>query len=69
MIRGLFVFSSVVVFSAVFWQVLLRDVLYITLGIGRMIQTLDEFPYTCRKIEDERLTGCEDLWLDDEARM
>ena len=63
-------FGSVfVLVGAALWQVMLRDLVFVTLGIGRVIQNIDEFPYTCRVIQDERLTGCEDLWLDDEKRM
>ena len=70
MLRGLLIFGSVLtVFGATLWQLLLRDAFFITLGVGRVIQTLDEFPYTCRLIPDERLIGCEDLWLDDENRL
>jgi hypothetical protein len=70
MARGVFVVgSALAVFSAVLWQLLLRDFVYITLGVGRVIQSVDEFPYKCRKITDKRLSGCEDIWLDDQERM
>lgn len=61
--------SAFALFGAMFWQIFLRDALYITFGLGRAIQSIDDFPYQCRKITDKRLSGCEDLWLDDEQRM
>ena len=60
--------ALVVACLAAFYQLLLKDLLTISLGVGRVIQTIDEFPYTCRRLEHPRLEGCEDLWLDDEAR-
>lgn len=70
MARGVFVFGSAfAVFGAVLWQLLLRDLLYVLYGFGRATQTVDEFPYNCRKITDKRLSGCEDIWLDDQERM
>ncbi|KAF1968561.1 calcium-dependent phosphotriesterase [Bimuria novae-zelandiae CBS 107.79] len=70
MSRRPFIFGSLLVaFGAAVWQLMVRDALLIVLGIGRVIQTVDEFPYTCRTIDDERLTACEDLWLDDEQRI
>ncbi|KAJ4288959.1 hypothetical protein N0V90_011301 [Kalmusia sp. IMI 367209] len=68
--HSLFIFSSVLaVFGAALWQLLLKDGLFVTLGVWRVVQTIDEFPYACRKVAKERLSGCEDLWLDDDARV
>lgn len=70
MLRGFLVYGSTfAALGAALWQYFLRDALFVTLGIGRVIQNIDEFPYTCRIIPDERLTACEDMWLDDENRM
>ncbi|KAJ4354315.1 uncharacterized protein N0V89_006050 [Didymosphaeria variabile] len=70
MARGLLIFGSAfAVFGAVLWQLLLKDLLFIVLGVGRVVQPLEDFPYKCRKITDKRLTGCEDMWLDDQERM
>ena len=70
MLRGLFIAGSiVVVLGAAFWQLLLRDFLHVTQGVGRIVQNLDDFSYQCRVIEDERLTACEDLWLDHQERL
>ncbi|KAF2450346.1 hypothetical protein P171DRAFT_439012 [Karstenula rhodostoma CBS 690.94] len=70
MARGVFVFGSAfALFGAVLWQLLLRDLLFVTIGLRRVTQTVDEFPYKCRKIIDKRLSGCEDIWLDDQERI
>lgn len=70
MFRKILILSSAfALFGAVLWQVTFRDLVHTTLGIGREIQKIDDFPYRCRKITDNRLTACEDLWLDDQERM
>ncbi|KAF2789233.1 calcium-dependent phosphotriesterase [Melanomma pulvis-pyrius CBS 109.77] len=61
--------SAFVLLSAAFYQLFLKDVLFVTLGIGRLVQPIENFPYSCRRIEHERLAACEDIWLDDEARV
>ena len=54
----------------VFYQLFLKDFLFTTVGVGRVIQPLADFPYTCRRVQSgEQLEGCEDLWLDEEARV
>jgi hypothetical protein len=58
-----------VAWGATFYQFYLRDLFSTTFGIGRVIQSLDEFPYECRRLQHPRLEACEDLWLDDEARV
>lgn len=59
----------VVALSGVLWQWYLKDVLLLTVGVGRVIQPIEDFPYSCRRINHERLEGCEDLWLDDKERV
>ena len=54
--------------AAAFYQLFLRDFLFVLVGVGRTIQPLQDFPYTCRRIKHEALQACEDLWLDDEGR-
>ncbi|KAF2639464.1 calcium-dependent phosphotriesterase [Massarina eburnea CBS 473.64] len=70
MLRGLFATGSVlaVLFASVY-QLWLKEVLTVTVGVGRVIQNIDEFPYQCRRLEHKRLEACEDLWLDNEARV
>ena len=58
-----------VVLVALFYQWYLKDILFVSAGLGRVMQPIEDFPYNCRRIRHERLEGCEDLWLDDEARV
>lgn len=70
MLRDLFISGSVlIVLNAAFYQLWLKEVLEVTVGVGRVTQNIEEFPYKCRRIEHKRLEACEDLWLDDEARV
>ncbi|CAM1510669.1 Fc.00g010040.m01.CDS01 [Cosmosporella sp. VM-42] len=39
------------------------------LGIGRVIEPLSNFPYTCRRIEHPRMEACEDIWLSQSTRQ
>lgn len=61
-------FALVVAFGAFFYQFHIKDLLTITFGVGRVMQSIDEFPFDCRRIEHPRLEACEDIWLDDEER-
>jgi len=60
--------SSALLWFAVLWQSFLNDFLFITLGVGRKIQKIDDFPYTCKRIRSLLLESCEDMWLDEEGR-
>ncbi|KAF4629818.1 hypothetical protein G7Y89_g8324 [Cudoniella acicularis] len=57
------------VILGVFFQLYLKEVLFIVIGVGRQMQSIDEFPYRCRRLVHKQLEGCEDLWLDDEERV
>jgi hypothetical protein len=61
-------FALVVAWGASFYQLYLKELLTTTFGVGRVIQSIDEFPYTCRRLEHPQLEACEDIWLDDEGR-
>lgn len=62
-------YALVVAWGASFYQFMLKDLFATTYGFGRVIQSIDDFPYACRRLEHERLEGCEDLWLDNKARV
>lgn len=62
-------YSAVVAWSAATYQFLIKDLFTVTLGLGRVVQSIDEFPYSCRRIEHSQLEACEDLWLDEEERI
>lgn len=55
---------------AIFYEFFLKDILFISIGIGRVLQPIEDFPYSCRKIygSENILQSCEDLWIDDEGR-
>jgi hypothetical protein len=56
-------------FGAVFWQLFLRDAIYIGFGLGREVQPISDFPYRCHRISgDPNVQACEDMWLDQTTR-
>ena len=59
---------GVLLFAGV-WPLYLRDFIFVSLGIRRVIQPIEDFPYSCRRIRHERLEGCEHMWIDNEARV
>ena len=65
--------SAIVLLSGILYQFRLQGFIHTTLGIGRIIQPLTDFPYHCRQItlanSERKLEGCEDLWLDHERRQ
>ena len=50
------------------YQWYFKDLLWVSLGLRRKMQVIEDFPYSCRRIRHELLEGCEDIWLDNEAR-
>lgn len=54
---------------AVLYQLYLKELVFDIVGIGRVLQPIEDFPYSCRRIQHEYLEGCEVMWLDDEARV
>ncbi|RYP53929.1 hypothetical protein DL768_001241 [Monosporascus sp. mg162] len=61
--------TLVVLLAAVAYQIQLPRLLTVVFGLGRKIEPLSSFPYTCRRIEDERLQACEDMWLSERSRQ
>jgi hypothetical protein len=62
-------YAAVVAWGASLYQFFLKDFLAVTVGLGRVVQTIDEFPFECRRLVHERLEACEDLWIDEEKRV
>ena len=58
---------GVLLFAGIY-PLFLHDLLFVSLGIRRVIQPIEDFPYLCRRIRHERLEGCEHMWLDNDAR-
>ncbi|KAK4507922.1 hypothetical protein PRZ48_001657 [Zasmidium cellare] len=61
--------TIVAVVVAVFYQLFLKTLIFVGMGVGRHVQPISDFPYQCRKIQDERLQACEDMWLSEETRQ
>ncbi|MCJ1307933.1 hypothetical protein MMC25_001581 [Agyrium rufum] len=55
-------------FGGIFWENYLKEILFAVGGIGRALQPISEFPYSCRRLQDEGLEACEDMWLDNGER-
>ena len=62
------IFASLAILCGVFYQVVLKDVLFNTFGVGRTYQMIEEFPYDCRRLGHPLLESCEDLAFDAEGR-
>lgn len=58
-----------VVLFGVLYMLWLEEVLFDVIGVTRVIQPIEDFPYNCRRINHERLEACEDLWLDNQERV
>ena len=55
--------------AAVLYQLVFKELLFTTIGVGRVIEPIENFPYTCKRVVHDRLEACEDLWLDEDARV
>jgi hypothetical protein len=60
--------SSAILRGAVLRQGFLSDFVFITLGIGRQVQRIEDISYTCEQIRFLLLESCEAMWLDEEGR-
>lgn len=58
-----------VAFIAIFYQFWLKEYLFDTLGVGRVSESIENFPWNCRRLVDKELEGCEDLSLDVDGRV
>jgi hypothetical protein len=59
-----------VLIAAAVYQGILKTTLFVTLGVGREVQPISDFPaYQCRRIHDPKLQACEDMWLSEETRQ
>ncbi|KAH8803297.1 hypothetical protein F5884DRAFT_805042 [Xylogone sp. PMI_703] len=52
-----------VAFGAVIYQLYLKRFLFTTMGVGRAMEPLSSFNYTCERISDVGLEACEDMWI------
>ncbi|KAK0375326.1 hypothetical protein CLIM01_07325 [Colletotrichum limetticola] len=67
-----FILQTSIIFTVILGvalQLVLKDPIWLGLGIGKESQPLSDFPYSCRRIEDPRLQACEDMWLSEATRQ
>ena len=60
--------AVVVLALGILYRAYVHDTIFLTIGIGREIQPIDEFPWTCTRLQHPLLEGCEDMWLDEQGR-
>ena len=60
---------SFVIFGAILYQTFFKAVIFDLYGIGRAVQPISDFPYNCRRIKDENLQACEDMWFHEPSRQ
>lgn len=65
--KGLVALSAVA--FGILYTTWLEEVVFDVIGVGRVVQPLEDFPFNCRRLSHERLEACEDLWLDDKERV
>ncbi|KAF2462512.1 serum paraoxonase/arylesteras-like protein [Lindgomyces ingoldianus] len=57
------------VFLSMLYQWWLKDVLFVTLGFGRRIEPIENFPYKCLPLQHKQLGACGDVWFDEKDRV
>ncbi|KAJ5952122.1 uncharacterized protein N7479_010535 [Penicillium vulpinum] len=60
--------ALIVLGIAIFYKAYVHNIIFLIIGVGRDIQSIDEFPLTCTRLEHPLLEACEDMWLDDQGR-
>lgn len=65
-VRTIAVVSIAVI--AILYQFVLKDLVFGTLGYGRTVQSIKDFPdYNCERVDVPELESCEDMWLHEET--
>ncbi|CAI7584681.1 unnamed protein product [Penicillium glandicola] len=62
------IWAVVVLVIGMLYKSYVHNIIFLTIGIGRLIQPIDQFPWTCTRLQHSLLEGCEDMWLDDQGR-
>jgi hypothetical protein len=65
--RALF-WALIVLATGVIYRTYIHNIIFLIIGVGREIQPIEDFPWTCTRVQHSLLEGCEDLWLDDQER-
>ena len=63
-----FFWAGVALIVAIAYRVYLHDVVSFLFGFNRVVQPIEDFPWDCKRLHHPLLEGCEDIWLDDDAR-
>ncbi|KAJ4296763.1 hypothetical protein N0V90_006811 [Kalmusia sp. IMI 367209] len=59
---------TVALFAAIY-QFWFKGFVFDVLGVGRSVESIEDFPWNCRRVTHSQLEGCEDLFLDEEDRV
>ncbi|KAJ6108635.1 hypothetical protein N7523_009958 [Penicillium sp. IBT 18751x] len=60
--------AVIVLATGILYRSILHNIIFTTIGIGREIQSIADFPWTCNQLRHPLLEGCEDIWLDGPGR-
>ncbi|KAJ5101828.1 hypothetical protein NUU61_004050 [Penicillium alfredii] len=63
-----FIQATLVLVLAVVYRIYLHDTIGLMVGIGRVVQPIEDFPWDCMRLRHPLLEGCEDIWLDHQDR-
>jgi hypothetical protein len=69
MVSLAFNLASLVLLIAVLYQFTLKNLIFTTLGYGRVLKPLTSFGAHCGKVEGLGLEACEDMWLHEPSGM
>ncbi|KAJ5177814.1 uncharacterized protein N7500_000513 [Penicillium coprophilum] len=62
------IWALIVLTLGILYKAYVHNIIFLTIGVGRDIQSIDEFPWTCTRLQHPLLEGCEDMWLDEQGR-
>jgi hypothetical protein len=68
MVSKLLTLALTTALLGILYQLLLRDIIFIFIGVGRNYNRIEDFDYECRRLRDPLLESCEDLVLDTGGR-
>lgn len=62
------VWAAIALATGIFYRTILHNIIFVVIGLGREVQSIDDFPWTCHRLRHPLLEGCEDIWLDGQGR-
>lgn len=65
----IFAGSTAFLLGAILYPLVLHDIIYVNIGVGRKLQPIADFPYECRRITGQGLQACEDMWFSERSRQ